>query len=520
MEKLLTKYKLIIFFVPLLSVFVFILRFINLTILPIFADEAIYIRWSQIMANEPTLRFLPLSDGKQPFYMWVLMFFVHRFNDPLFIGRLVSVFAGVFSSFGIFVITFILFKNQKVALFSMLFYAVSPFSVFFDRMALVDSTLNMFVIWTFIFGVLMAKTKRTDMAMLTGFALGGASLIKSPALFIAIVLPTVFLFYKIKYKIFTRKYLFEIAYFGFLFVIVFVIALGLYNIQRLGPNFHLLSSRTKDYVFPINHLFENPLDPFVAHIFRSIEWIYIMGPFLIFPIFLVGFFTSLKKYYKEIIFLLTWMLFPLLVQAEFAKVFTARYIFYLITPIYIISALSVLVHKKYQKIIYVFIFLYLIQAAFLSFKIVSNPTSAWLPYSERSGYLEEWTAGWGIKEVADFLVTESNNNPDKKITIGTEGYFGTLPDGLQIYLEGEKNITAIGIGLGINRVHEDLVKAKVAGDKVYLLANSSRLNFDYEFDYYNIEVVKQFEKPKRQRIDTKEYANDGPFETLYLFEIK
>ena len=50
-----------------------IFRFVNLTQVPVFADEAIYLRWAQIMRAEETLRFLPLSDGKQPLYMWTVI---------------------------------------------------------------------------------------------------------------------------------------------------------------------------------------------------------------------------------------------------------------------------------------------------------------------------------------------------------------------------------------------------------------------------------------------------------------
>lgn len=78
------------------------LRVTNLTTIPVFADEAIYIRWSQIMFNEATLRFLPLSDGKQPLFHWVLMYFVHRFADPLWIGRMVSVATGLGTVVGVF----------------------------------------------------------------------------------------------------------------------------------------------------------------------------------------------------------------------------------------------------------------------------------------------------------------------------------------------------------------------------------------------------------------------------------
>ena len=170
--------------VPLLIITAsaFLIRFINLTSLPVFADEAIYIRWSQIMANEPTLRFLPLSDGKQPLYMWVLMFLVRRFSDPLFIGRLVSVICGIGTLLGVFATAYYLFKSKLAGLTATLMWALTPFAVFFDRMALTDSMLTMFGVWTFLGAVVMVKTKRLDAAIGTGFALGFASLTKSPAL--------------------------------------------------------------------------------------------------------------------------------------------------------------------------------------------------------------------------------------------------------------------------------------------------------------------------------------------------
>src|SRR4030043_36113 len=88
----------------------FFLRMINLTILPVFADEAIYIRWSQVMSAESTLRFLPLSDGKQPLFMWILMPLLSFFRDPLVAGRILSVFSGLVTMVGVFLLSFSLFR--------------------------------------------------------------------------------------------------------------------------------------------------------------------------------------------------------------------------------------------------------------------------------------------------------------------------------------------------------------------------------------------------------------------------
>src|SRR3990172_10833195 len=92
------------------------LRLYNLTILPVFGDEAIYIRWAQVMRAEPTLRFLPLSDGKQPLFMWSMIRLLKLFSDPLIGGRMLSVICSLATGIGIFLLTYLLFKNKKVSL--------------------------------------------------------------------------------------------------------------------------------------------------------------------------------------------------------------------------------------------------------------------------------------------------------------------------------------------------------------------------------------------------------------------
>ncbi len=125
----------------ILILILFSLRFINLTRLPVFADEAIYIRWAQIMKAEETLRFLPLSDGKEPLFMWIMIPFLKVFSEPLIAGRMVSVLSGFGTLIGIVYLTWLLFKDKKVAIIAGLIYAIIPFAFFFDRMVLVDPCL-------------------------------------------------------------------------------------------------------------------------------------------------------------------------------------------------------------------------------------------------------------------------------------------------------------------------------------------------------------------------------------------
>lgn len=486
------------------------IRLYNLTIIPVFVDEAIYIRWSQIMINESTLRFIPLSDGKQPLFMWATMGALKVFSDPLFAGRLVSVLTGIGTLVGVFAVSYHLFKSQKIALIAGFLYALSPFTVFFDRLALVDSMLSFLGIWTFFFALITFESRRLDMAMITGFILGLAALTKSPALFFAVLLPGV--------AIFTiKKPLHLIKLVGHLLVI-YLIAFGMYNILRLGPNFHLLSARNFDYVYPYAHIFEKPLDPFMGHIKGIWNYFVLLLPLPAFLLALEAAVVNFKSNFKKITLLAIWGLVPILVIAEYSKVVTARYIFFVIPYIFILASSAFLAKEKWMTKLAILTLLgFGAFSIFFNWKLLTKPEGAPLPHGERNGYFEEWTAGQGIKEVANFVKNEHAQKPEHKIVVGTEGYFGTLPNGLEMYLDGVDNVVVIGIGLGIREIPQSLKESKAAGNRTYLLINKSRLS--EEPDKLGLKLIFSHPKPLRT-VGSKEYNEKGPQETLYFFELK
>ncbi len=518
MKRFLKEWKLIL--LGLVALTAFFARLYNLTILPVFVDEAIYIRWSQVMKAESTLRFLPLSDGKQPLFMWVVIPFLKIFQDPLFAGRFTSIMAGFGTFIGVYLLSYLLFKSKKAALVSSLIYALSPFSFFFDRLSLVDSMLSMFGIWTFIFSYLAITRLRLDFAMLAGFVLGGAWLTKSPALFFVLMLPTLWIFANWK-KDFKNNFSVLLKTISLSLVTV-IIGYAMYNILRLGPNFNLVASRNLDYVWPLSRLFTSPLDPFRPFLDRSFEWIRMMGPWALIPLWIIGYLVNWKKNWKTLFVLTIWFLGPILVQSEFAKVLTARYIFFSIPYLIILAGSAFIEKRKYRTpMLAVILGLFVAQAVIFDYRLLVSPEKANLPNSERTGYLEEWTAGTGIRQVADYLKSQiSNLKSGEKIVVGTEGYFGTLPDGLQMYLNDTPSITVIGTGLDFNQVPRSLTDSQKSGNKTYLVVNSSRLKIKPEdFAKNGLKVISTFRKSDRRDKDTHEYIWYGPYDILYLFEI-
>ena len=336
MRKFLNKWKyetLLGFGIFSLALF---LRIYNINILPIFGDEAIYIRWAQVMRAEPTLRFLPLTDGKQPLFMWSVIPFLKVIADPLVAGRLVSVLTGMGTLVGIFILTRTLFKSIKSSLFASFLYAISPFSIFFDRLALADSSLTMFGVWTLIFAILTVRKVRLDTAMLAGFSLGGALLTKSPATIFAVLTPLTFLLNKWPKK-FKEKFN-KLSVFVFLFTFTFGIAIGMYSILRLGPNFHMIGIRNQDYVYPLSHILTKPFDPLFSHLKGIFNYFWLMGPSALIILIVLGAYFGIKDKTKETLLLLAWGVLPILIVTEFSKTMTARYIYFAVPYLFILAA--------------------------------------------------------------------------------------------------------------------------------------------------------------------------------------
>lgn len=471
----------------------FALRIPGLTLQPIFADEAIYIRWAQVMKAEPTLRFLPLSDGKTPLFMWMMAPMFKIFADPLLAGRFLSVLSGFGTLLGSLFLGWKFF-NRRVGLWSALLIAVTPFIVFFDRMALVDSLLAAFSIWGLNLALLLIKYRRIDLAMALGYVFGGGLLTKTPGFFNVLVLPVTLLLFDWKSPKRERKLLGLIG----LWAITFIITFAIYNVLRLGPGFLSLSARNQDYIFSPLDILGRPLDPFLPHLNDIRDW---FPKLLTWPVLLTifgGSVFALLKRQKIALVILLWSLIPLVVQMALLKTFTARYLLFSIPPLLCLGgwfiddvAVPFLRNKKLPASFIVPAVLLPLSLLF-NISLLTNPARAPLPQEERHGYFEDWTAGYGFKEIAAYLMAEAQKGT---VVVGTEGYFGTLPEGLQIYLdkyshEAAKSKQVIVIG-GQATVSAE-VRQAAQDHETFFVANRSR----YVVSAPGLQLISEYPKAR------------------------
>ncbi len=489
----------------------FFSRLSNLTSIPVFCDEAIYIRWAQIIQTEETLRFIPQTDGKQPLFMWLNAITLKLFTDPLISGRIISVFSGFGIAILISLITIVIvcyqdneknpliflknniFKHYPLFLFVFFVYCLTPFSFFFDRLALADNLLSFFGVLSLFLSLILSKFPNFSTSLLLGFSLGLAWLTKSPAIYFIVLSFATFLLFNYK-NLFLYIYPLVSTFIGFL----------IYNLLRLGPQFHQIALRNKDYIWPLSEIIKHPLDPLKPHFINAlgIYFHYISWPVLIIFFISLIYVISKKRTYQiqntKYLILASWWLLPLIANSAMAKVFTARYVLFTLPPFLILISIflyNFLIRIKNNVFKIIFILLvFFINIVFI-YKISTNPFTQKLPPSE-TGYLEDWTSGWGIKESYDYLKQRSLA---ANVIVGTEGSFGTLPNGLQIYANKVNQFTIIGQGLGFATVPENLIEAKEYGDEVYLLINKSRFN-TIGLEQARLKLIKSFDKPDSDKL--------------------
>jgi 4-amino-4-deoxy-L-arabinose transferase-like glycosyltransferase len=160
-----------------------VLRLTNILSLPLFTDEAIYVRWSQIGYQDASWRFISLTDGKQPLFTWLVMVALRFIHDPILAGRLVSVLAGIFSSLGLFFLTKEIFRKTSTAMLASFLYILYPFALVLDRMALYDGLVATFVPWSIWLSIKMVKQLKSYQPFVLSMVIGAGILNKSNAFF-------------------------------------------------------------------------------------------------------------------------------------------------------------------------------------------------------------------------------------------------------------------------------------------------------------------------------------------------
>jgi len=463
------KHKIELICFSVLIVLFFLTRLFRIETLPLFTDEAIYVRWSQIARYDAAWRFISLTDGKQPSFVWVAMNIMRFVDDPLLASRYVSVLSGFLGLIGMYFLAKETFKNRWVGIIASFLYLFYPMALVYDRMALYDSFVFMSAVWALYFEVLLVRRIKLDIALILGMVLGVGMLTKSSAAFFIYLFPFVFLLFDLKKGL---KSFIKLVLLSMLSVFM---AYGYYSILRLSPFFHIIKDKNSIFVFSIKEWMEKPFEFFNGNLSGQFNWLqnYMTWPILMLIIF--GTLFSFKKFYKEKIILLAWCLLPFVALALLGKVLYPRFILFMTMPLLLLASFSLyFVLQKIKKVhfriaLMVVLFGLMLRADYF---VLTDFANAPIPESDSGQYINGWPAGGGVKEIVSFLDKESKKG---KIYVATEGTFGSLPTyAIEIYLGDNRNVEKAGVWPLPDEVPKDLVE-KAKKMPVYFVFNSTQV---------------------------------------------
>ncbi len=451
----------------LLVGFYLVINLLNLTKLPIFVDEALYLRWSQIAGSDPSWRFISLTDGKQPLYVWLVIPFLRLISDPLAAGRTASVFSGLFTLLGMGYFSYLI-GSKKSAFFAILLTLFSPYLFFYNRFGVMEATLLSGIVWVTNLSILLARYPRLDLAMILGIVTGMTLLVKSSALFFCLMIPLAYILVFNPRKIWhsqIRRYL-------LLVLVSWVFAFVIYNIQRLSPWMHMIGQKNAFFTVPYNEIFNEP-KRLINNFIDVWRWqlIYTTIPVLLLSVW--GVYILFKSNAQKALLLLIYLFGPLLGTVLIARLFAPRYIIFV--TLFILQAAAVaLANLRSSKTLGLITGLILLFPASLIFRLHFNPIN--FPYASLDeGYVNGWSAGNGTKQIAAWALAYVNSN-NRPIKIYTEGTFGILPHGLELYLDRKSSLITIEGVYPLDQIPPTSVLEYAKNNReTYLIINNTQL---------------------------------------------
>lgn len=447
------KYAREIFSAVVILVTYLLLRLPTILALPIFTDEAIYIRWAQFLKTDLKFWDYALTDGKQPIFIWFITFFMYLTSNPLLAGRLVSILAGLVTVIGLFFLGYEVFKNKWIGFISAFIYVIYPFALVYDRMALYDSLVGTFAVWGLYLVIRLARNLKWEVSFMLGITAGLGALNKSNGLFTLILLP----FSAILLDFRNKKNINKFIGWSFYALIASMIAYGIYSILRISPYFHIIEQKNSIFVYPLKEWITHPFTFFWGNLWiGQRDWFvrYFTYPFiaLISASFLVK-----QDYKKEKILLFLWFIVPFLALALFGKTLYPRYILFMTLSLIPLVAFSYYhISKRLKSYAYIFIFslLVLIIPLQKDYLILYDFGNATIPVSDVSQYYTDWPSGYGIQEVIKYL----KEKEEDKVVLYTQGTFGLLPDAFLVYLHDDPQFQIEGIWPIDTRIPDKLLQ--------------------------------------------------------------
>lgn len=417
----------------------FLTRLINLEIIPIFNDEATYIRYGIHQILEPEFKPYSLLIGKEPLLPQFFGSLGNAMGDYLIGARVISVLFGFLTLSGLYALALKL-ENKKTAFFIGILYILSPFNLFFDRLALMDSAISAIAVWSLYFTYVIISKPNWWNAVYLGIVLGIGLYTKTTAyFFLGLVGLSAFLILISDKKIAKKNLLVSLNLF-----LSLGIALLLYIPLYFSEYYIIHLDLLKQYTYPLTYVFSFPVKVWFLNLQKTFIWLVM---FLTIPIFVLGIYGIVKniKNFKYL-FIMFWLFVPLIYEILYAKLFSGRHVLLLTIPLIFFASWTLYYLNKKRKHLFIFFFsIVFIVCLFYDFLILYKPQELknyYLGYArdDIGSYFSGFASGYGVIDSINYLKDVSYKNP---IIVLTRNDHGNPEDAVVAYLSYERNITVV-----------------------------------------------------------------------------
>ena len=401
-----------------------VLRFVNLTKIPIFIDEQTYLKLGDIAVNDKDGLFLSVKYLVFPVVPWILgisQLLFASFLNVLFLGRSVMVIADLVSALFIYLIGKKIL-SPKYAIICIIIYLIIPLNFFHSRIILLEPITNMFFLagLYFYLGIFERNTqveiRKSISKILTAGVLFLLSFLSKPLALVSFsALPMIAIFFWINdQKRNTKKLLFYLCILLFIFTFVLLLSLPLifsvwqgFSDYRISPDAHQMHVNFKKNLWLV--------------------WWWsktYISPAIIFAVFISFIYAVFIKEWK-VLWIIFWLFVVIFLESLIGTNFLPRHLFLISAPIAMaVGFLFVKILDRFGNVItFLLMTLLFLIPLKVDAQIVLNPKNAPIALEDKQQFFEDWTSGIGLDRVASQL---KNISSEKEIFIYVEsdGGFG------------------------------------------------------------------------------------------------
>ena len=446
--------------------------------LPIFGDEAIYLRWAQLIRQGHT--WISLIDPKPPLHFWLIALFYNWSRDPLLASRLISVACGVLSIPALAAVCIELApfargegeeggpSGRILALVACVLAIFCPFLNFYQRLGTADALfiLEMLAaVWLSLrWARLAAQQKRAWPTAITfGLAMASAMMTRQGLSYVLWALPPIAYLLHTPARRLLFKSILQVFTAGIIALVLWIPYLTA-DLHRFAEERGGTANEIKTRILYQNQFTDstksrldilrwNATCVFIPTWNENGEpetgWLYLYLTWPVYVATVAGFlWLALRRQWKLLLLLILWTFLMLGVPMALGAVLRSRYIVAAVPPLVIAAAYLLLelvglaFSLRREWLGWCIATALLAGLIILPIREIGTQGTRWweqtLTREDRYQHITGWTAGHATMDAIDFI---KNFAAQHSVIVITNDGWGTPADAEWVYLSGLPNVT-------------------------------------------------------------------------------